>query len=108
MSLESSGIYEDVIELPIEQIFFVLRICVDDNTPSVLNASIKALRNLIYNHIDETCIDKLQGFGLGIVQPITAVNSKDNEDDETINDQQLAETDLIKCLSRSNILTRIR
>lgn len=108
LSLESSGVYEEVIELPIEQIFFVLRFCIDDNTPSVLNASLKALRNLFCNQIDETCIDKLQGFSFGIVQPIVAVNSKDNEDDETVNDQQVAETDLVKCLIRSNILTRIR
>lgn len=108
LSLQSTGIYEEIIELPIEQIFFVLRFCVDDNTPSVLNASLKALMHLFCNYIDEMCLDNLNGFGLGIVQPVLAVNIDDHEDNETVNDQQLAETDLVKCLIRTNILSRIR
>lgn len=106
--METSGIYDDVIDLPFEQIFFVLRFCVDDNTPSVLSAAVKAITNLFYYKIDEICVDSLLGFGIGIVQPMLMAENADKEDDETINDQQLAEINLVKCLVRTGILTRIR
>lgn len=102
------GLYENVLDLPIEQIFFVLRFCVDDNTPNVLNSAVKALRNLFYNTFDETCLDGLLGFGIGMVQPLLAVSNDVTEDDPTENDQQLAEKDLVLCLIRSDILIRIR
>ncbi|XP_076265671.1 RNA polymerase II-associated protein 1 isoform X1 [Rhynchophorus ferrugineus] len=107
LSLDQTGIYDRVIDIPIEQVFFVIRFCLDDNTPSVLNGAIKALRNLIYFQIDETCIDNMLNFGVGFVQPILAVDNI-MEDDNTVNDQQLAETNLIKCLARTDILIRIR
>ncbi|KAJ3642874.1 hypothetical protein Zmor_025623 [Zophobas morio] len=107
LELQSTGVYDDVIELPIEQIFFVLRFCLDDNTPAVLNAAIKAMRNLFSSKVDETCLDCLLGFGLGRIQPILAVDN-DPEDDDRVNDQQLAETNLVKCLARTEILARIR
>ncbi|CAG9862069.1 unnamed protein product [Phyllotreta striolata] len=107
LSLNSSGIYDDIIDLPLEQIFFVIRFCLDDNTPSILNASVKAMRNLVYSEIDETCLDGLLGFGLGFVQPVLAVDHE-LDDDNTINDQQLVEKNIVKCLARTEILTRIR
>ncbi|KAJ8961047.1 hypothetical protein NQ314_005976 [Rhamnusium bicolor] len=107
LSLNSTGIYDDIIDIPIEQIFFVVRFCLDDNTPTVLNASIKAMRNLIFSQIDETCLDSLLGFALGHIQPVLAVDNE-KEDDNTVNDQQLAERNIIKCLARTEILTRIR
>lgn len=107
LSLDQTGIYDSVIDIPIEQVFFVIRFCLDDNTPSVLNGAIKALRNLIYFQIDETCIDNMLNFGVGFVQPILAVDNV-MEDDNTVNDQQLAETDLVKCLARTDVLIRIR
>ncbi|KAK5645366.1 hypothetical protein RI129_006666 [Pyrocoelia pectoralis] len=108
LALAQSGVYDNIIEIPIEQIFFLLRFCLDDNTISVLNAGIKALRNLFYYPIDEACLDNLLGFGLGQVQPLLAVDNSETDDDSTINDQQLAEMNLIKCLTRTDILRRIR
>lgn len=90
-----------------EQIFFVIRFCLDDNTPAVLNASIKAMRNVFLFQVDEVCLDSLLGFDLGLVQPTLAVDN-DLEYDNTVNDQQLAEKNLVKCLARTEILTRIR
>ncbi|KAF5285459.1 hypothetical protein FQR65_LT02299, partial [Abscondita terminalis] len=87
---------------------FVVRFCLDDNTPPVLNSGIKALRNLFYHHVDETCLDYLFAFGLGQTQPILAVDNSEVDDDNTVNDQQLAETNLVKCLLRTDILKRIR
>lgn len=107
LSLYFTGVYDDILDLPIEQIFFVIRFCLDENTPAVLNASIKAMRNLFLSQVDEVCLDSLLGFGLGFVQPILAIDN-DMEDDNTVNDQQLAEKNLVKCLTRTEILTRIR
>ncbi|XP_028143373.1 RNA polymerase II-associated protein 1 isoform X1 [Diabrotica virgifera virgifera] len=107
MSLYSTGVYDEIIDLPLEQIFFSTRYSMDENTVPVLNASIKVMRNLIYSHVDETCLDSLLGFGLGFIQPILAIDS-DMEDDTTVNDQQLVEKDIILCLVRTNILIRIR
>lgn len=104
--MHSTGVYENVIDIPIEQIFFVLRVCLDDNAPSILNAAIKALRNLFFYEIDETCLNSILGFGVGTVQPILAVDEQ--EDDNTVNDQQLVESNLVKCLIRTDILIRIR
>ncbi|KAJ8975453.1 hypothetical protein NQ317_000702 [Molorchus minor] len=75
LSLNWTGVYDGILDLPIEQIFFVVRFCLDDNTPAVLNASIKAMRNLIFSQVDETCLDSLLGFGLGLVQPVLAVDN---------------------------------
>lgn len=108
LSLETSGIYNNIIDIPVEQIFFILRFCLDDNAPSVLNASIKAMRNLFYYPIDETCLDSLLSFGNGIIQPTLSSEEIDRDDDNTVKDQQLAETNLVKCLMRTEILTRIR
>nr|CAI5819455.1 unnamed protein product [Callosobruchus analis] len=107
LSLYSTGVYDEILDLPIEQIFFVIRFCLDDNTPAVLNSSIKALRNLFFSQVDETCLNSLLGFGIGMIQPILAIDH-DKEDDSTINDQQLAEKNLVRCLLRTDILTRIR
>lgn len=108
LSLETSGVYDKILDIPLEQLFFVLRFCLDDNAPFLLNSSIKAMRNLFYYPIDEVCLDSLLGFGMGMIQPTLSSENEDNCDDYTINDQQLAETNLIKCLSRTEILTRIR
>lgn len=107
LSLYSTGVYDDIIDLPLEQIFFVIRFCLDDNTPAVLNASIKSMRNLFFSQVDETCLDSLLGFDLAMVQPTLAIDNE-MEDDYTVNDQQLAEKNLTKCLARTEILTRIR
>lgn len=106
LSLHTAGVYENTIDIPIEQTFFVLRMCLDDNTPSVLNAAIKALRNMFYCEIDEACLSNILGFGVGLVQPILAID--EDEDDSTVNDQQLVEVNLVKCLARTDILARIR
>ncbi|XP_060530096.1 RNA polymerase II-associated protein 1 [Cylas formicarius] len=106
LALYSTGIYDNVFEIPIEQIFFVLRFSLDDNTPAVVNACIKAIRNLIYFQLDEACLDFTMSFGIGVIQPILAVD--DDDDDPTVNDQQLVEKNLIKCLIRTNIYARIR
>ncbi|KAJ8917851.1 hypothetical protein NQ315_010764 [Exocentrus adspersus] len=107
LSLNSTGVYDGIIDLPLEQIFFVVRFCLDDNTPAVLNASIKAMRNLIFSQVDESCLDGLKAFGMGLIEPVLAMDNE-KEDDITENDQQLVEKNIVRCLARTEILTRIR
>lgn len=110
LAVNSTGVYENVIEIPIEQMFFVLRVAIDDNSPVVLNAAFKAMHHVFWNEIDEVCLDALYGFGCGLTQPLLTVEKEDvdREDEKEINDQQMSELDLIKCLTRTDILIRIR
>ncbi|KAL3269976.1 hypothetical protein HHI36_009031 [Cryptolaemus montrouzieri] len=74
LSLHSTGVYQDILEIPIEQLFFLIRFCMDDNTPGPLNASVKAMWHLICNYIDEICLDCSLGFGWNNVIPILPVD----------------------------------
>ncbi|GLV42007.1 uncharacterized protein CBL_05035 [Carabus blaptoides fortunei] len=109
LQLNSTGVYDDVIDIPLEQIFFIIRVSLDDNTPTVLHSSIRAMHSLFCNRIDEMCLDSLLGFGCGNVQPMLTVDKQDTskEEDKEINDQQMAELNLVKCLARTDILIRI-
>ncbi|XP_044754149.1 RNA polymerase II-associated protein 1 [Coccinella septempunctata] len=105
--LYSNGVYQDILEIPIEQLFFLIRFCMDDNSPGVVNASIKAMRCLIFNCSDEICLDCLLGFGFEDMMPILPVDHEEKDDDME-NDQQLAEKNLIRFLERTGIYARIR
>lgn len=53
LSIYNQGYYDGIFELPISKIFFLLRYAFDDNTPSMLEESAKALSALFYNETDE-------------------------------------------------------
>lgn len=107
----SAGIYKDVIELPLSKMFFVVRIAMDENKGIILEPALKAMRNLIYNRIDEASLDALLGFEEGTQQPslendkseIAELQSNENE----FNDFHLAEIDIITALLRTDILQRL-
>ncbi|CAH1122424.1 unnamed protein product [Ceutorhynchus assimilis] len=107
LKIDRTGVYKRVIELPIGQIFFVLKFNLDDDTPSILIAAIRALRNLVYFPIGEICLDKMACSGMGIIQPVMSIDDA-MEDDDTLDDEQLAEINLTKCLIRTGTLERIR
>ncbi|XP_034827914.1 RNA polymerase II-associated protein 1 [Maniola hyperantus] len=106
-----AGIYKDVIEIPLSKIFFVIRIALDENKLILLEPALKAMRNLLFNRIDEACLDALLGFEEGSVQPclkndkseIEEMDSKETE----LNDFHLAEIDLISAVLRTDILQRL-
>lgn len=106
LNLYNLGVYDEIAEIPIEQMFFVLRYAVDDNSPAVLNASMKALRNMFCSSVDETCLDVAMRFDLSRAHPV--IRGRKADEDYTVNDQQVAETDLPLCLIRTNILKRIK
>lgn len=140
LSIYHQGFYDQILEVPISKIFFLLRYALDDNTPAMLEAASKALSILFYHQTDEVLLDLTFDCATDIVEPTLAVhddisedeNSAEHElsakfagmnlskpvfrteinDDEdsvaSMNDFHLAETDLVKCLLRTNILQRIR
>lgn len=56
LSIYNQGYYDGIFELPISKVFFLLRYAFDDNTPSMLEESAKALSALFYNETDEVIL----------------------------------------------------
>ncbi|XP_055842449.1 RNA polymerase II-associated protein 1 [Episyrphus balteatus] len=139
LSIYNQGFYDNVLELPIAKIFFLLRFGLDENTPVILEVVSKALALMFYNETDETLLDFIYENTGGFWQPTFEVKTIGESDDPTsieslqkqmknlrvssslkasveeteeesktsMTDFQLAETDLIECLLRSNIIQRI-
>ncbi|XP_073843572.1 RNA polymerase II-associated protein 1 [Musca autumnalis] len=146
LSIYQQGFYDQVLDLPISKIFFLLRFGFDDNTPAMLEIVGKALAYLFYNETDETLLDfsyenpgcqwqpcleilnletntddemktiehlqnQMQQLQLSFKGAAHTVNANVEENEEesktSMSDFQLAETDLIDCLLRTNILQRI-
>lgn len=53
LNIYNQGFYDNVLELPITKIFFLLRFGLDDNSPAMLELVTKALAYLFYNETDE-------------------------------------------------------
>lgn len=106
-----SGIYKDVIEIPFSKIFFVVRIAMDENKLILLEPALKAMRNLLFNRIDEACLDALLGFEEGSYQPCLENDKSEIEEMESkeseLKDFHLAEIDLISAVLRTDILQRL-
>ncbi|XP_055910771.1 RNA polymerase II-associated protein 1 [Eupeodes corollae] len=139
LNIYNQGFYDNVLEVPIAKIFFLLRFGLDENTLVILEVVSKALALMFYNETDETLLDFTYENTGCYWQPKLEVNSIDDTDDPTsieslqkqmknlkvssslrasveeteeesktsMTDFQLAETDLIECLLRSNIIQRI-
>ncbi|XP_045453983.1 RNA polymerase II-associated protein 1 [Melitaea cinxia] len=111
LEYNSTGIYKNIIDIPISKMFFVIRIAMDENKQILLEPALKAMRNLLYNRIDESCLDALIGFEEGSYQPclendkseIEELESKESE----LKDFHLAEIDLIAAVLRTDILQRL-
>ncbi|XP_068623454.1 RNA polymerase II-associated protein 1 [Battus philenor] len=107
----NAGTYKDIMDLPITKIFFIIRIAIDENKTIILEPALKAMRNLIYNRVDEASLDALLGFEEGTFQPclendkseIEELESKESE----LKDFHLAEIDIITVLLRTDILQRL-
>ncbi|XP_035448327.2 RNA polymerase II-associated protein 1 [Spodoptera frugiperda] len=107
----SAGTYKNVIEIPVSKLFFIIRIAMDDNKVIILEPALRAMRNLLYNRIDEASLDALIGFEEGTLQPclendkseIEELQSKESE----FTDYHLAEIDIMTALQRTEILQRL-
>ncbi|CAG9558898.1 unnamed protein product [Danaus chrysippus] len=106
-----SGFYKDVIEVPLSKLFFVIRIAMDENKTILLQAALKAMRNLLYNRIDEACLDALLGFEEGSYQPCLENNKSEiseiESEESELKDFHLAEIDLLSAVLRTDILQRL-
>lgn len=111
LEYNSIGTYKNIIEIPISKLFFIIRIAMDDNKAIILEPALKAMRNLLYNRIDEASLDALIGFEEGTLQPslendkseIEELQSKESE----FTDYHLAEIDIMTALQRTEILQRL-
>ncbi|XP_075983749.1 RNA polymerase II-associated protein 1 [Anticarsia gemmatalis] len=111
LEYHSAGTYKNIIDIPLSKLFFIVRIAIDENKVIVLEPALKAMRNLLYNRIDEASLDALIGFEEGTLQPclendkseIEELESKESE----FNDYHLAEIDIITALLRTDILQRL-
>lgn len=133
LAIYNQGFYDKVLELPISKIFFLLRFSLDDQAMTVIDQALLGLANLFYNASDEFLLDCIFDTRLGRHEPVfqdaktrmqleysfknMSVNAyktpvQDEEamlnDDANLNDFHLAETDLVKCLLRTNIIERIQ
>lgn len=134
LAIYNQGFYDQVLELPISKIFFLLRFSLDDKAVPVVEQSVIGLANLFYNNSDEFLLDCIFDTKLGRSEPVLRDSKKrmqlefsfkkmsvsgtyqtpvpDEEamlkEDAALNDFQLAETDLVKCLLRTNIIERIQ
>lgn len=107
----SAGTYKDVFEFPLSKIFFIIRIAMDENKTIILEPALKAMRNLLYNRIDEAYLDALLGFEEGTKQPClqndkSEINELESNESE-LKDFHLAEIDIITALLRTDILQRL-
>lgn len=135
LAIYNHGYYDQVLELPVSKIFFLLRFSLDDKATPVVEQSLLGIANLFNNTSDEFLLDCIFDTKLGREEPAfqdakqqlelansfkkLSVNSayqtpvQDDEEamlneDASLNDFHLAETDLLKCLLRTNIVERIQ
>lgn len=134
LAIYNQGFYDQVLELPISKIFFLLRFSLDDKAVTVVEQALLGLANLFYNASDEFLLDCTFDTRLGREEPVfqdakkrmqleysfkkmsvsnaykTPVQDEEEmlNEDANLNDFHLAETDLLKCLLRTNIVERIQ
>lgn len=70
INIYNQGYYDGILELPMSKTFFFLRVAMDENTPSIVEVSSKALAYLFYNDTDETLLDIAYETRNGMQQPI--------------------------------------
>lgn len=111
LQYHSAGTYKDIIEIPLSKLFFIIRIAMDENKVIILEPALKAMRNLVYNKLDEASLDALIGFEEGNLQPCFENDKSEIEELESkeaeLKDFHLAEIDIIAALLRTDILQRI-
>lgn len=123
----NQGFYDQVLELPITKIFFLLRFALDDQVIGVVEQAAQGLANLFYNVSDEFLLDYLYETKMGKIEPefiagydsdinnrmkrLYLKNPMDSDamsNTTEVDDFYLAEKDLVQCALRTNILNRIR
>ncbi|KAF7987432.1 hypothetical protein HCN44_003194 [Aphidius gifuensis] len=117
MDKSKKGLYDKVLEpaplvaLNSKNIFYLLRITIDDSSIAVVTAGLQALRSFLYNQADEICLDKLFGWkyddGLfNVPELLPPKNDVDNYDE--LKDDEFVQLDVVGAAIRSDLILRIR
>ncbi|GBP23875.1 RNA polymerase II-associated protein 1 [Eumeta japonica] len=106
-----SGIYKDIVDIPLSKILFVVRFAMDENIVIILEPALKAMRNLLFNRIDEACLDLMVGLECVNQQPClendkSEISELDTQEAE-LKDFHLAEIDIITACLRTDIMQRL-
>lgn len=143
LNIYNQGYYDEIVQLPLSKIFFFLRFALDENTPAVIQSTLRGLAHMFYNETDETLLDVTYETQNGYIQPLLnneEVEEIEEEEDKlentfknmnlddgkmfscnaegdladvegndknNLSDFHLAETNLVDCLLRTNIIERI-
>lgn len=84
LSIYNQGFYDNISELPISKIFFLLRYGLDDNIKPVIELTAKGLASLFYNEADEALLDAIFDSSEGTRQPISEMFSHLRLNDKTL------------------------
>lgn len=117
MDKSKKGIYDKVLEpsplvaLNSKNIFYLLRISIDDSSVAVVTAALQALRSFLYNSADEIFLDKLFGWkyddGLfNVPELLPPKNDVDNYDE--LKDNEFVQLDVVGAAIRSDLILRLR
>ena len=89
----------------------LLRVSLDAKDESVTSSAITCLSSLLYNELDEMCLDKTFHWLSGVVQPSLPGPPDPPEDPDNPTpdptDHQLAQQDVVKALVRMDTLDRL-
>lgn len=109
ISIYNQGFYDNILEVPISKIFFLLRYALDDNTPAMLDVASKALSILVYNQTDEILLDLTFDSSTELVEPTLCVDggggsgSKNTETVDQELDEKFAQLNLTKQAFQTNV-----
>lgn len=117
-----SGYYDKCMEEPLlkvmleSDLLLLLRFSLDDNTETMVTASLLALRNLLWNFPDEVCLDRILGCRRSIEQPTLDVKievkpekkEELKDEEKELKDYEIARVDTIKGALRTDIILRLR
>ncbi|PNF36178.1 RNA polymerase II-associated protein 1 [Cryptotermes secundus] len=118
-----AGYYDECMEAPVlnqlmdSDLYLLFRFSLDDSSEAVVTATLLALRNLLFNHPDELCLDRLLGLWNGQYQPtlmvkteVTKPSEKTEQGDEEaeLKDHQILRLDIVKGALRTDLILRLR
>ncbi|XP_021927838.1 RNA polymerase II-associated protein 1 isoform X2 [Zootermopsis nevadensis] len=118
-----AGYYDECILTPLlnqlmdSDLYLLFRFSLDDNTETMVSATLLALRNLLWNHPDELCLDCLLGLWNGQRQPSLMVTNvvmkpsdkaEQEEEEAELKDHQILRMDMVKGALRTDLILRLR
>ncbi|XP_069684801.1 RNA polymerase II-associated protein 1-like isoform X2 [Periplaneta americana] len=118
-----AGYYDECMDTPLlnqlvdSDLYLLFRFSLDDNTETILTATLMALRNMLWNQPDELCLDRILGLWRGHFQPnlmvkTEATKSNEKEDQKAeeaeLKDHQILMLDMVKGALRTDIILRLR